>query len=280
MSIYRISARPERQPLDLSLLPPVCYLTQPLNRLLLAVKNLISHHRWFVLPVFVVLYILALVMANIPALNWPRDSGFLIFIAPVVLPLGFILAYLGCGIGLLSILARSRETRLLCAAIILMVGLLPFLVLSLDDTWLMMKLGYEAVFILCAVQPILILFLGSRYPLFFLRHAAWCMPVMLLLSALLWLESGQAFSYSHHPSTQFTVRDCQRHSVEPDGYDRVHYQLCNVHFFAQERTYNFSDMPVPSDDKLSLEIRHALFDHYRIVPTARLRALAESGSDR
>ncbi|MBR9827137.1 MAG: hypothetical protein GYB41_00555 [Oceanospirillales bacterium] len=74
-----------------------------------------------------------------------------------------------------------------------------------------------------------------------------------------------AFAYSTISPQDFDLHNCASETVRPRGYDRaVTYQTCDVRLFMNDSMYELNGMTVPYGPVDHLEVRHAVFDHYRM----------------
>lgn len=253
--------------MDLSLLPPVCYLSRAFHRLLDQAKVLFARNRLLILTLLGVSYPLLLIAANVPGLGWPSEATFLIAFSPVFVPVAFFVLYTAALVCLQALFAAEPKTRLLFAAIVLLIVLLPSLVLSLDDTRLLMALGTNGTFFLLLLQLVLVPVIGCRAQHWLIRHSRWSTPVLLTLAVLVWFEGHQGFSVSRTEPRQVRLQHCESISGRTKGYDSHYsYRRCDVYLQGPRGSYHFSNMPVPHADSLILEIRHGIFNHYRLLP--------------
>lgn len=250
-------SRDDDEDTDLNLLPPVCYLTRPINALLLKLLDLSKRHRRILLPIAALLYAALMVLFG--------KDWFLVAIAPLGLGLAGILGYIGLSIVMLALFARHPGTRLTCVAIVQLLLIGPELILTLDDTLLLLKFGEHAAFVLIALHTLIMVFVYPQYGHRLMPYAHWSLIPLLLASVMIWFESSQAFAYSKIGPRDFELHNCTSQSVHPRGYDRaVIYQTCDVRLFMDGRMYELNGMTVPYGTIDHMAIRHALFDHYRV----------------
>ncbi|MGP7734763.1 hypothetical protein [Oceanimonas smirnovii] len=253
--------------MDLSLLPPFCYLSGAFHSLLAGIKKVFLSYPRSALTVLGLSYLLGLLAANIPSLGWPSGTAFLIGFAPVFLPLAAIFLYLCISITLLALFAANHATRLLFAAGLLQIVILPDLILSLDDTRPLMALGQHGSFILILLQMALVSFIGWNYRHWLIRHGVWCAPVLIALTLLSEFEGHYGFAVSDIEIRYSDIKQCDFISGQASGYDRHYsYRRCEVALYTPARTYRFSNLPVPYADTMTLQIRHGIFDHYQLLP--------------
>lgn len=256
----------DNQPADLNLLPPVNYLTTPVNNALLALLMLVARYPWVSLVVAGMVYVSALLMIGIPAFGISREQSFLIVVSPLLLPVVFILTYMGAGSVLLALFARNPGTRLSFAVLLWILVLGPLLIMILSDTLLMLILGSMASFVLIVANLVLTPWLAFTYQERLLRHAGFCLPVLILLGALTWFEQGQAFSYTRIDRQHFSLQDC-RWVTPRNKHGAVMgppYQSCTVHLDYQGSNWALKEMALPDTPLQYLEIRQALFRHYQL----------------
>jgi len=257
MRYHVTTAKDNDEPADLNLIRPVCYLTRPVNALLLGLLDLCKQYWRLLLPVVAVFYLGAMVAFS--------EDWFLVAIAPIGLGLVGILGHVGLSIVMLALFARHSGTRLTCVAILHLVIIGPFLILALDDTLLMLILGENTAFVLITLHTVVMTFVYPHYGHRMMPYATWSLPLLVLSSALLWFEDDHAFSYSKISPQDFDLHNCASQTVRPRGYDRtVTYQTCDVRLFMNDSMYELNGMTVPYGPVDHLEVRHAVFDHYRM----------------
>ncbi|MBA4502622.1 hypothetical protein [Marinobacterium marinum] len=148
------------------------------------------------------------------------------------LGLAGVLGYVGLSIVMLALFARHPGTRLTCVAILQLVIIGPELILALDDTLLMLKLGEHAALVLITLHTLIMVFVYPQYGHRLLPYATWSLVPLLLALAMLWFERDHAFAYSQISPRDFELHNCTSQSVHPRGYDRaVTYQTCDVRLF-------------------------------------------------
>lgn len=262
---------------DLSLLPPLSYLTKPFNRGLRLVLSLMWRFRWLTLTFLGLSYLAGLVVINIPMLEFPHDAKILVVMAPLILPLILMALYLIPSALLVTFFARNPKTRLRAAVLFCTLVMSTAITTVMSDTRLLLIIGGYSPAVLFLLFFLGIPWLWFRYRESILPHARWSTPVLVVLIAFLYWESQIGFSVTRVSPDQYTLsglkveRPRNKHGVtgEPFYSVRMDLELNGYH-------YRFPDMPLPdsylkhpetadqSEKQHYLEVRHSLFDHFTL----------------
>lgn len=245
---------------DLNLVPPLCYLSRPFNHLLGVLIGSLFHCRWLVLPI--VLFGLFIGVVLYP------DDWFLVLLLPLMALLYSVLTYAGAGIVLLAFAARHPGTRVTFALMILVMAL-QFLLLSLSDTRLFLSAANDLLFWMLLLSLVISVFASLHYGRYLLPYARGATPVLVLVLAVLFFESGwlppTAYRYSRIPAATFEVENCttQTRWIKALGRE-VSSRYCDLKRSGSESVW-LKSVLMPDQGFTSLEIRHGLLNHYRAV---------------
>ena len=276
MSREQQTANPQQRmiPTDMRLLPPVCYISQPVNRFLQALAKLIWRYPWPVLTLIGFAYLTGIVIVNIPMLEIDSDTAVLVVMSPLIVPLWLMAAYLLPAFLLLTFFARNGKTRLGFSLLFCTMVLVPVLSYLLSDTRLMLIVGDNGFIALFIVLFVGIPWLYFRYEPVLQRYARWSTPALLLLMALFYWEGAIGFSTSHIPPEQYTLTDCRpERPVNKHGVKGAPVWSCRMELTLNGFDYRFPDMHLPDvylsqegfqSPKRHLEIRHSLLDHFTL----------------
>ncbi len=251
--------------MDLNLVAPICYLTETFNALLRGCFRIVHRYPWACLSLTGLLYLIGLVLINVPGLEFSTATAFLTLTAPVTLPLGFVLAYMGVGAVLQALFARTPATRLSFAALLEVLLLGPLLITALSDTRLMLPVGDNGSFIVLVAHLCLMPWLFMHHKEWFMRHALWSTPAVFVLVALIGFESQSGFATTRIDREHFTLSDCHwERPINGVGVKGKAVQSCDVQLHHWGQEYHFRDMVMPSGRVSHMEVRHALVDHFRL----------------
>lgn len=256
----------EQNGTDMRLLPPVSYITGICNRVLGKIIMTMVNAPWASLIILLVLYLSALIIVNIPALDIARETIFLVAISPLAIPVFLSLAYLGSSLVLLALFAHNPATRVSCAIILEVLVIAPMLLMALSDTRLFLMLGDNALFVLIVGNMVAAPWLAFRYDKTVLRHAYLCLPLLLLLTAFIWIESIAGLSYEKISHEHISVIDCEwvRAKSKSGAPSGPPIKICDVQVTYRGSDYRFYDMPAPNGNINHMEVRQALFKHFRL----------------
>ncbi|MCD8523184.1 MAG: hypothetical protein LRY66_07355 [Saccharospirillaceae bacterium] len=251
---------------DMRLLPPVSYITGFCNRVLGKIIMTMVNAPWASLIILLVLYLSALIIVNIPALDIARETMFLVAISPLAIPVCFSLAYLGASLILLALFAHNPATRVGCAVILEVLIIAPMLLMALSDTRLFLMLGDNALFVLIVGNMVAVPWLTFHYHKTVLCHADLCLPILLLLTAFIWFESTAGLSYEKISHEHISVIDCEwiRAKSKSGAPSGPPMKQCDVQVNDRGRHYDFYDMPAPNGNINHMEVRQALFRHFSL----------------
>ena len=251
---------------DLRMLPPVSYITGFCNRVLGRMLMAMLNAPWASLIILLVLYLSALIIVNIPALDIARETIFLVAISPLAIPVFLSLAYLGSSLVLLALFAYNPGTRVSCAIILEVLVIAPMLLMALSDTRLLLMLGDNALFVLIVGNMVAAPWLAFRYDKTVLRHAYLCLPLLLLLTAFIWIESTAGLSYEKISHEHISVIDCEwvRAKSKSGAPSGPPIKICDVKVEYRGSDYRFYGMPAPNGNINYMEVRQALFKHFRL----------------
>ena len=264
MSI-NISNKAPNDSTDLSMLRPICYLTEPVNRALQWLLNLLFSNVLASFLILAVVYTLAVAIVNTPMFDIDRNYILYVALSPLIIPIVSILSYLGGTLILLAFFARNPATRIGSAVIVEVLVLGPQLIMAMGDTRLLLILGdYFSIFLIIA-NLLLIPWLAFRYQTFLLRYAYLCLPTLVLLITFIWFEYSQGFSYTRISPEQFSIVSHKR--VTPTSKNGVHgtsYYVCDVVLDYNGYQYKFNSMLEPDNKVEYMEVRQAFFQHFRL----------------
>ncbi|GAA0698801.1 hypothetical protein GCM10009104_29230 [Marinobacterium maritimum] len=251
--------------MDLSLVAPICYLTETFNALLRGCFRILCRYPRACLSLTGLLYLTGLVLINVPGLEFSIATAFLTLTAPIAMPLGFVLAYMGVGAILLALFARNPATRLPFAALLELLLLGPMLITALSDTRLMLLVGDNGSFVILVAHLCLMPWLFLRYQGWFMRHARWSTPAVLVLVSLIGFESQSGFTTTRISPEYFSLSDCRwERPINGVGVKGKAVQSCDVQLHHEGQEYHFRDVVMPSGRVSYLEVRHALVDHFQL----------------
>lgn len=266
MNIRGTSTPPAPAPTDLRLLPPASCISRPVNALLKWLGLQILAQPWAALFIYFLLYAGGILLVHLPWLNLPRTYIPLAYMAFMLVPLVIALGYLLGLLVLQALFARNPATRLGAAVLLWVLILGPALIMALSDTHLMLQSGDTLTFILLVGNLILTPVLAFRYAAVLLRHAHYCLPLLLLSAALTGYEQTGARHYRMIDSSQLTLLDCRwvRLKSKSGAESGPPLKLCDVAVQDGQHSYRYYGLPAPDGEITSLEVRQALFKHYRL----------------
>lgn len=255
------------QPIDLSMLPPISYVTGAFNRVLIAILKIVERHLWASIFFVVSAYVAGLIFVISSTQNFSSGTIFLVAFSPIGLPLLFTLGYTGIGAVLLAFFARNPGTRIAFAVILEVLVLAPTLVMTMSDTRALLMAGDLAVLVLIVANMIFVPLLAFHYQASLRRHAYLCLPVLAALVAFNWFESTAGLSYKKIDAEHLTVVDCQwvRPRDRSGAASGPSFMVCDVQvsYNGKERLFHGMPMP-PGRANAYMEVRQALFKHYRL----------------
>ncbi|MCB2385191.1 hypothetical protein [Thalassolituus alkanivorans] len=251
---------------DLRMLPPVSYITGFCNRVLGRIFMAMLNAPWASLITLLSLYLCALIIANIPALDIARENIFLVIISPLAIPVFLSLAYLCISLVLLALFARNPGTRVSCAVILEVLLIAPMLLMAVSDTRLFLMLGDTVLFVLLVGNMVAVPWLAFRYSKAVLHHAYLCLPLLVLLTLFIWFESTAGLSYEKISHEHISVIDCEwvRAKSKSGAPSGPPIKICDVLVAYRGSDHRFYGMPAPNGNINYMEVRQALFKHFRL----------------
>lgn len=248
---------------DLRLIAPIHHISGWINKRLMALLMCALNAPWSSFILLSTLYVSSLLLLS--TLGAASDVLFMVALSPVLLPIIFALTYIGTALVLLALFARHPGTRLGCAVIVYILLLGPALILSLSDTRLALMLGRDTSFYLILANLLVIPWLALRYQTRLEGYSFLCLPVLALVLAVTWFESSASLSSRTLSSDALTHLDCEwithRNRRSPTVSRSL---LCDVEIQDQGRRLQLYGMPAPSQNITQIEVRQALFQHYRL----------------
>lgn len=259
---------------DLSLLPPLSYLSQPFNRGLRLAFSLMWRFRWLTLTLLGFAYLAGIVVINIPMLDIPSDTSALVVMSPMIIPLWLLAAYLLPAFLLLTFFARNPKTRLGFTLLFSNMVLVPVQSYLFSDTRLLLIVGDNGFIALFIALFLAVPWLYFRYRDRLERHARWSTPALLLVMALFYWEGAIGFSTTQVSPEQYTLSGCKsERPVNKHGVKGEPVWSCQLDLSLNGFEYRFPDMRLPDiylskegrdSPERHLEIRHGLFDHFTL----------------
>ncbi len=249
---------------DLRLIAPIHHISGWINRKLMALLTCALNAPWTSFILLSTLYVTSLLLLT--ALGAESDTLFIAFLSPVLLPIIILLSYMGSALVLLALFARHPGMRLGCAVTVYILVLGPALILALSDTHLALMLGRNTTFYLIVANLILIPWLALRYQTRLEGYSYLCLPVLALILAFTWFESTASVSSRTLSGDAITHLNCEWVTHKHTRNTRVRRSLyCDVKVQDQGRSLQLYGMPAPSQNITSIEVRQALFQHYRLL---------------
>ncbi|WP_226661758.1 hypothetical protein [Microbulbifer aggregans] len=248
---------------DYSLVAPVGVFTTAIHVILGRLFKLVLRYPWPAFALVGLLYLVGIVVINIPMLDIDRGTSALVLLSPLLIVAWGGVAYLFTALVLLSLFARCPDTRLTWSAVLVLLVLGPWLILVLGNTrWL---LPFDQRYLLVVVQMVgtLLLFIRARH--WFKCHARWSTPALLLLVGVICFEWWGYFFTTEIPRERFTLHNCKLIKAPP-GKSGITppVRVCDVVLQMDGSEYTFRSMPVPDTAVKGMQVRHALFDHYHV----------------
>lgn len=260
----------KKEAINTEVVLPICYLTKPFNRALSGSITYILSHFTFTVSV----YITTVILVNIPGFDINPIFIALVNLSPILLPCALLTAYATIGLILLALFAKDPRTRIGCAIITEVIFILPWLLITLLDTPLLLALGDFFAFSLFVGNTLLMAWLGLRFKKAihkepWVHKAHLCRPLLTIMLTFTWFESSQGFSYTQINQEHFTTHNFEL-VVPKDkrGHPRgTPYYVCDVLLDYNGYTHTFRSMKIPNGLKPSiqyLELRQAFFQHFNL----------------
>ena len=248
---------------DYSLIAPVGLVTSAIHAFLGRFFRLIVRYPWPALALVGFLYLVGIVLINVPMLDIDRGTSAMVVLSPLLILTWGAVAYMAIALILLSFFARCDSTRLSFAALLVLLFLGPLLILAMGDTRLLLIIGDSYLLVVAHLVLTTSLFIRARD--WFMRHARWSTPALLLLAGLIGFESRGYFYTTEIPRNQFSLHNCETIKAPPGKPDYgPPLRVCDVDLQFNGFEYGFRSMTMPDSRVKGMRVRHALFDHFRL----------------